>query len=454
MDALTSPLAEARPRNRDVALDCRPLQEVREQLRYYDETNALDVIGRVFHGAPIRSAQVSYGTMRTGEVPNARHAREVLHFGSYNYSGLNGHPRVVEAAAWALSRYGTTVSGVRLLNGTCELHLALERALARFLGFEDCVTYSSGYVANLSVLSALCGEGDVVLSDMLNHQSIHDGLRLSGAEVKVFRHKSARSVESILSKLPWSQRKFIVTDGVFSMDGDVADLPSLAALAERYNAFLIVDDAHATAAIGPHGRGTPALFGLEGRVDVLTGSLSKGLPGIGGFAAGPKATMDLLRFGSHGYIFSASLPPPISAALLQAITILEEEPEIQERLHANERALRAGIRAIGLDCMASESPVIPILMPTYDLTFEVTRQLHLEGIYVNPVGYPAVSRRKTRLRLNVSANLTSEDLDRLLDALERVTRRLGIQEAFSRRTARTLGGTADQSELPSSEQDG
>jgi len=426
-------ILEPRRKVRDLAVSSPLLQEVREQINYATDSRHFDVIGRVFHGVPGRSIQVSSGMMRADERPGVGRGTEVLHFGSYNYAGLNGHPRVIAAAERALQRYGTTVSGVRLLNGTCDLHLQLERRLAAFLGVEDCITYSSGYVANLSVLGALCGPDDVVLSDMLNHQSIIDGLKLSGAQIKVFRHKNAKGVESLLAKLPWHQRKFIVTDGVFSMDGDVADLAALVEIAERHNAFLIVDDAHATAAIGPNGRGTPSLFGVQDRVDVLTGSLSKGLPGIGGFAAGPKSTIDLLRFGSHGYIFSASLPPPIVAGLIEGIDILERQPEIQDRLHDNERYLRAGITRLGLNCMNSESPVIPILMPSFDMTFEMTRQLQREGIYVNAVGYPAVSKRKTRLRLNVSANLAQADLDHLLGALERTSRRVGVQDAFARR---------------------
>jgi glycine C-acetyltransferase len=251
--------------------------------------------------------------------------------------------------------------------------------------------------------------------------------------VRVFRHRSTRSIEVALAKLPREQRKFIVTDGIFSMDGDVADLPAIVALANQYNAFVIVDDAHATAAYGPNGRGTPAHFGLQHGVDVLTGSLSKGLPGIGGFVAGSKAVTDLLRYGSNGYIFSASLPPPIVAGLLEAVRILQEQPELQERLHHNERYLRDGIRALGLDCMNSESPIIPILMPDSQQTYEMTQFLHLEGIYVNPVGAPAVSRNRTRLRINVSANLEQADLDRFLDVLERGSRKLGIQELFARR---------------------
>jgi len=424
-------------RSRDIAWKSQYLGSIRDQLHYHLEHQHLDVMGRVFHAMPARSTRASFSAL-LGTSQNDLEPHEVLHFGSYNYAGLNGHPRVVAAAASALQRYGTTISGVRLLNGTCELHLELEQRLARFLGFEDCVTYSSGYLANISVLGALCSEQDIVLSDTLNHRSILDGLRLSRADVRTFRHKSVTSLEFVLKDLPRTKRKFIVTDGVFSMDGDVADLPSIIELAERYHAYVIVDDAHATAAIGPHGRGTPALYGSCGGVDVLTGSLSKGLPGIGGFAAGPKSTMDLLRIGSNGYVFSASIPPSIAAGLIEAIQILEEQPEIQERLHHNERYLRAGIQRLGLDCMNSASPVIPILMPTYDIAADVTRRLHRAGIYVNAVGYPAVSKKRMRLRVNVSANLEQHDLDRFLDTLGEITRALDIAKFYGTQSSEEL----------------
>lgn len=414
-------------RSRDLMIGCARLREAHTRLRFYVESRNCELLGRVFHAMPGRQAPVSLSPLLRHEHHGGGDARQMLHLGSYNYSGLNGHARIVGAAAAALQRYGTTASGVRVLNGTCDLHLELERRLAEFLGYEDCITYSSGYLANVSVLSTLCGPEDVVLSDMLNHRSIVDGLELSRASVRTYRHKSARSLDSMLSTLPREQRKFIITDGVFSMDGDVADLPAIVDLAERYNAFVVLDDAHGTAAIGPCGRGTAASFGLESQVDLVTGSLSKGLPGIGGFAAGSRATVELLRCGSNGYIFSASLPPPIVAGLIEAIGILEEQPEIQERLHHKERYLRDGIRSLGMDCLNSESPIIPVMMPSHETALELARVLHHEGIYVNPVGPPAVSKNRTRLRLNASANLEQADLDRFLDVLERHTQQLGIR---------------------------
>ena len=420
-------------RNRDLVSGSARSSASLAQYQVLAQRDGLRLFGRVFHGIPARESRVSYGlgSYRIGNDDSL--ATDVLHLGSYNYAGLNGHPRIIAAAERALRKYGTTTSGVRLLNGTSDLHVELEHRLARFLGMEDCITFSSGYAANLSVLSALCAEGDVVLSDMLNHQSIVDGLRLAGVDVQVYRHNSAASLEHKLRRLPREQRKIIVTDGVFSMDGDVADLPSFVRLAETYNAFLIVDDAHATAAIGPHGRGTAAVFGLERDVDVLTGSLSKGLPGIGGFAAGSARTINALRFGANGYIFSASLPPMIVAGLIEAIGILEEQPEIQERLRFNERYLREGIQAIGLDTMRSASAIIPILMPAAETTQAMTQLLHDEGIYVNPVGYPAVSKTRTRLRLNASADLRRDDMDRCIAALGRFSRQLSIPEQMQAR---------------------
>lgn len=413
-------------RVRDVTSNSAHVQAAYEQLQFFVKNNFTDVLSRIFLTAPGRKSKVSFGVGdHIANSPGKSH--DILHFGSYNYSGLNGHPRVVSAAEKALKEFGTTVSGVRLLNGTCNLHIELERRLAKFLGTEDCITFSSGYLANVSVISALCCEDDVIFSDMLNHRSIADGLKLSGAEIVTYRHNNYSNLESQLKKFPAEKRKFIITDGVFSMGGEIADLPRIIDLAEEYNAFVLIDDAHATAAIGPLGRGTAAHFGLEDKVDVVLGSLSKGLPGVGGFAAGPKKTIDALRFGSNGYVFSASIPPAIVAGLIEAIDLLVESPDIQDSLHKNEKYLRDGIHALGLDTMGSESPIIPIAMPSFEKTLEMSRLLQHEGIYINPVGYPAVSKNRCRLRINVSANMTKQDLDTCLDAIDRCTKQLGIR---------------------------
>ena len=413
-------------RSRDMIAGSTKTRALYSFFKWLSHTGYVRFGGRVFHSKPSRYAEVSYALDSLAGSPDASSSKSLLHLGSYNYSGLNNHPRILAAALDALQHYGTTTSGVRLLNGTTELHVRMERKLAGFLGFEDAVSFSSGFSANLAVLSSLISDQDIVLSDQLNHQSIVDGLKLSGAQIQQYEHRDCASLEGLLQGLSRLQRKFIVTDGIFSMDGDVAPLDHIVDLAEHYNAFIIVDDAHGTAGYGPKGRGTPAHFDVCEQVDVLTGSLSKGLPGIGGFAAGAKQTMDLLRFGSNSYLFSASLPPSTVAAIMAAIDVLEENPDIQDRLHEIEIRLRDGIAAMGLNIMHSESPIIPILLPNSDITFKFAGLLHDAGLYVNTVCFPAVSRKLPRLRLNASAALTTEDVDFALKCIEQAATELGL----------------------------
>lgn len=412
-------------RIRDFTRNAPQVEMLEKRCREFSQSSYFNLLGRVFHDIAKTNCSVSYGISSYAHGDGAKNAKRVVHFGSYNYSGLNGNPRILEAAQKALAKYGTTTSGVRLLNGTSELHVELEARLAAFLNTEACISYSSGYAANLATLSTLCGEGDIVMSDVLNHQSIVDGLRLSRATVVPYAHRQYDSLERKLEKFDWEKRKFIVSDGVFSMDGDIADINRITDLAMRYNAFIILDDAHGTSAVGPNGRGTAALFNTC-EVDVITGSFSKGLPGIGGFVAGSQQVIDLLRFGSNNYIFSASLPPPIVAGLIESINILEEIPEIQERLQFNSDYLRAGIRTLGLDCMDSESPIIPVVMPSVEITCEMTKRLFEAGVFVNPVAFPAVGKKRSRLRINVSADHTKSDLDLCLEGLGKFGRQLRI----------------------------
>lgn len=367
------------------------------------------------------------GRTITARLSHGDHVeRELIHFGSYNYSGLNDRPEVVAAAREALNGYGATTSGVRLLNGTTDLHIDLEGALARFTAFDDCLTYSSAYVANLAVISTLASETDAIYSDELNHASIADGIRLSRAKQVKYSHKDTEQLEGLLSSAPVAERKFIITDGVFSMDGDFAPLPRIVELAERYRAFVIVDDAHGTASCGADGRGTIAHFGLEGQIDVLVGSLSKGLPGIGGFACASEEICDLLRYGSNGYIFSASIPPSVAGGLLRALELLESEPDIQSKLHRNEVQIRDGLRAAGFDVMHSETPIIPIGMPNRATAFDFARECHERGIFVNPICFPAVAMDRARIRVNASAALAEADIDKALDVFAEVGTNLGL----------------------------
>lgn len=384
----------------------RALNKLNEWLTQTDNKR---VWSRVCSGIPGRTvtARLSHG-----DYPDI----EQIHFGSYNYSGLNDRTEVISAARDALDRYGATTSGVRILNGTTALHLRLEDSLARFTQFESSLTYSSAYVANLAVISTLASESDVIYSDELNHASIVDAIRLSRATQVKYSHKDVDQLEGLLKAAPLAERKFIVTDGVFSMDGDFAPLPQIVELAKKYRAFVIVDDAHGTASCGPNGRGSVSHFGLEKDVDVLIGSLSKGLPGIGGFACASREIIELLRYGSNGYIFSASLPPAVAGGLIRAIEILEAEPAIQDRLHENERQIRDGLRALGFDVMHSETPIIPIAMPDRATAFEFARQMHERGVFVNPICYPAVAMNRARIRVNASASLTQKDIAKALDA--------------------------------------
>ncbi|MGG4419118.1 aminotransferase class I/II-fold pyridoxal phosphate-dependent enzyme [Bacillus subtilis] len=407
-------------RNRDLTFQSTKTRRNKLLYDWLTETDHMKVMGRTFKSIPHRYVSAAYSVESTSPLPKEEQYKKLLHLGSYNYSGLNGHHLVLKASKEALEKYGVTTSGVRLLNGTTDLHVEFEKKLANFLGVEDVLTYSSGFSANVSVISALCSEKDVILSDELNHQSIIDGIKLSGAKYIKYKHRDSDSLKGALEGLPYVQRKFIITDGIFSMDGDVAKLDELVLLAEKYNAFIIVDDAHATAAFGPYGRGTPSHFKVEKEIDILTGSLSKGLPGVGGFAAGSKETIDILRWGSNGYMFSASLPPSVIGGLIAAIDILEKNPNIQEKLHENEKYLRDGIQQIGLNVLHSESPIIPIILPDRNTTLRFADLLHQEGVYVNPVFFPAVSRKLPRLRLNTSAALEKSDLNYTLNAIEKV----------------------------------
>lgn len=375
-------------------------------------SNNLKIFPRTTTGISRDTVNASF----TNDDGSADQYKELIHLGSYNYSGLTGHPDILDAAKNALEKYGTTTSGVRLLNGNLDIHHEFETKLASFLGTEDAVTFSSGLAANLAATTALCSEDDIVFSDELNHQSIVDELKLSRAKIVKYNHSDMNQLESLVRKYPTFQRKFIISDGVFSMDGDICQYDAIRDIANNYNAYVILDDAHAIAAIGQHGRGTASHFNLP-NPDIITGSLSKGLPGIGGYVAGSKDLMNLLRYGSNQYIFSASIPAPTIAGLLKSIEILENNPVIMDSLRTNECLLRDGLNQIGLDTMNSNSPIIPILLCDRNKTFKFAERLHEEGVYVNPVPFPAVPLKKARLRINASASLNSHQIKRSLNII-------------------------------------
>ncbi|MFA6600839.1 MAG: aminotransferase class I/II-fold pyridoxal phosphate-dependent enzyme [Candidatus Omnitrophota bacterium] len=352
---------------------------------------------------------------------------EMIMMGSNNYLGLANHPKVIEAAEKALKLYGVGSGGVPLLSGTQMLHRELEQRLAKLKGCEDAVLFSSGYAANLGILTALLTGKDTVINDRLNHASIIDGCRLSGASVEIFEHNQVEHLESILAQLDSSDNaKLIVVDGVYSMDGDMAPLKDIVPLKERYGAYLAVDEAHATGVVGPGGRGTLAHHQVEGRVDFVTITLSKGLGCQGGAVACSKESAEFLRFFSRSTFFSTSLAPAVVAGAIAAINVLEEEPERRERLWKNIAYMLQHLRAMGYDTGKTESAIIPIHIGEEDTLRKMSGAIHEGGIYLNAIPYPAVPRGRARFRIGMMATHTQEDMDQTLEVLRKVGREFGV----------------------------
>ena len=342
--------------------------------------------------------------------------------GSNNYLGLTVHPRVVEAGVQALREYGSGCSGSRFLNGTLKLHTSLERELADFLGKEAVMTFSTGFQSNLGIISAICGKNDYVICDRENHASIYDGCKLSYATMLRYRHNDMEHLEKCLKKVPDTAGILIVTDGVFSMGGDIANLPEIVRLAKAYGARVMVDDAHGLGVLGNGGRGTADYFGLADDVDIIMGTFSKSLASIGGFMAASERVVDYVRHASRPYIFCASIPPASAATAREALRILREQPELPARLHALSMYMRSGLKSRGIAIRDSETPIIPIY--TYDVftTLETAKALYDEGVYVNPVLPPATPATECLLRTSYMATHTEALLDEALDVIERVVK--------------------------------
>lgn len=342
--------------------------------------------------------------------------------GSNNYLGLTVHPRVIEAGVQALREYGSGCSGSRFLNGTLTLHTSLERELADFLGKEAVMTFSTGFQSNLGIISAICGKNDYVICDRENHASIYDGCKLSYATMLRYRHNDMEHLEKCLKKVPDTAGILIVTDGVFSMGGDIANLPEIVRLAKAYGARVMVDDAHGLGVLGNGGRGTADYFGLADDVDIIMGTFSKSLASIGGFMAASERIVDYVRHASRPYIFCASIPPASAATAREALRILREQPELPARLHALSMYMRSGLKSRGIAIRDSETPIIPIY--TYDVftTLETAKELYDEGVYVNPVLPPATPATECLLRTSYMATHTEALLDEALDVIERVVK--------------------------------
>lgn len=353
--------------------------------------------------------------------------KEVINLSSNNYLGLATHPRLKEVAIEAVRKYGVGSGAVRTISGTMAMHMQLEEQIARFKQTEAAVVFQSGFTANSGTVSAVLGRGDWIISDELNHASIIDGARLSRANIKVFPHADVAAAERILEELKNEPgRKLLITDGVFSMDGDIAPLPQLCDLAEKYGAIMMVDDAHASGVVGRNGRGTVDHFGLHGRVDIQVGTLSKAIGALGGYVCGSKDLIEYLHLRGRPFLFSTSHPPSVTATCMEAFRLLEAEPERIETLWENTRFFKQGLQQLGFDTGRSETPITPIMIGEGARAIAFSRALFEEGLFVTGIAYPTVPEGKARLRAIVTATHTREHLQRALDILARVGRKSGI----------------------------
>jgi 8-amino-7-oxononanoate synthase len=354
------------------------------------------------------------------------HGRRLVMAGSNNYLGLTHHPKVVEASRAAITRYGSGCTGSRFLNGTLTLHEELEARIARFLGKDACITSGTGFQTNVGAISALAGRGDLIFGDRDNHASIIDGCRLALGKLLKYRHNDMEDLERLLRDTPCEGGRLVVTDGVFSMLGDLAPLKEIVGLAKRYEVRVMVDDAHALGVLGRRGRGTPEHFGVEAETDLIVGTFSKSFACLGGFIAGSADAIEFLKHTSRSIVFSASMPPASVATVLACIDVVENEPERRDRLWKNVQRMKSGFDELGFEVIDHGSPILSIVVGDEETTFEFNRRLFHEGVFVNPVIPPAVPEGKSLLRTSYMATHTDEDLDRILGAFKRVGEQLRI----------------------------
>ncbi|CAN5412990.1 glycine C-acetyltransferase [soil metagenome] len=352
--------------------------------------------------------------------------RSVVNLSSNNYLGLTTHPRLRAKALEAVERFGVGSGSVRTIAGTMAIHMELERRLAEFKRVEAVVVFQSGFTANAGTVSAILSKEDVVISDELNHASIIDGCRLSRAAVKVFPHKDVAAARRIIQELPSGQRKLLITDGVFSMDGDLGPLPDLCELAEETGCIMMVDDAHASGVFGANGRGTIDHFGVHGRVDIQVGTLSKAVGALGGYVAGNRNLIDFLAQRARPFLFSTSHPPAVAAACIAALDVLQDEPQIMAQLWENTRFFKAGLERIGFNTGISESPITPVITGDGALAMRLSDRLFEEGVFAQGIGFPTVARDKARVRTIVTATHSREDLQFALDMFEKVGKELEL----------------------------
>jgi glycine C-acetyltransferase len=352
--------------------------------------------------------------------------KSVVNLSSNNYLGLTTHPRLREAALKAINRYGVGTGSVRTIAGTMDIHMELERRLADFKKVERVVVFQSGFAANAGTVSAILTKDDVVISDELNHASIIDGCRLSKATIKVFPHKDVDAARAIVKGLPASQRKLLITDGVFSMDGDLGPLPGLCDLAEETGCIMMVDDAHASGVFGTNGRGTVDHFGMHGRVDIQVGTLSKAFGALGGYVAGNTNLIEFLYHRGRPFLFSTSHPPSVVLTCMAALDVLLEEPQIIERLWDNTRFFKEGLKGLGFNTGLSESPITPVMAGEGAKAMLLSDKLFERGVFAQGIAFPTVARDKARVRTIVTATHTKEDLQYALDQFAAVGKDIGL----------------------------
>jgi 8-amino-7-oxononanoate synthase len=352
--------------------------------------------------------------------------REMGMYASYSYLGLVNHPRINEAARRAVDEFGTGTNGVRSLAGTLTLHTELEETIADFKHTEAAITYSSGYATNLTVISTLMGRGDYVFSDRLNHASIVDGCLMSGAEFRRFRHNDMAHLEGLLKNAPADVAKLVIADSVFSMDGDIIDLPKMLELCRQYSAWLMIDEAHSVGVLGAKGTGIEEHFGLGDVIDIKMGTLSKTIPSVGGYVAAKEDIITYLRHASRAYIFSAALPPAQAAAANEAFKVILDEPWRIERLNQNTRQFIGGLKSMGFDTMLTETAIVPVLCGDDDTAFAMTREAQHNDVFVLPVVSPAVPEGLARLRATVTAAHEPSEIERAMDVIGEAGKKLGV----------------------------
>jgi len=353
--------------------------------------------------------------------------QEVINLSSNNYLGLTTHPKLKERAVRAVEEFGVGSGAVRTIAGTMALHMELEEKIATFKHVEASVVFQSGFTANAGTVQAILGREDVIVSDELNHASIIDGCRLSRAEIKVFPHKDVEACEQILKEIQDRKcRKLLITDGVFSMDGDITPLPQLVELAEKYGCIMMIDDAHSSGVLGRSGRGTVDHFDLHGRVDIQVGTLSKAIGALGGYVCSHRETIEYLYQRARPFLFSTSHPPSVAAACIAAFEVLEEEPDLIKELWSNTEFFKEGLKKLGFNTGMSETPITPVIVGDAALAHQFSRELFQAGVFAQGIGYPTVPHGKARIRTIVTATHTREELSQALEIMESVAKKLKI----------------------------